>query len=153
MTNEEKQQIKATHLSVTGSVVFQRFIKVELMGLGFENVEYVDNRDVSQLKCQDKSIYAYDFVIGAGAIVVLDGNKFEYVERLKAAQYMAGYCAFWNVQGCEWLNLSIPMIIRGESSESAIKTAAHICARIAANIAVGRDVKHLPRFYLCKNLE
>ena len=28
-----------------------------------------------------------------------------------------------------------------------------MCAKIAANIAVGRDVKRYPRFYLCRNLE
>ena len=98
-------------------------------------------------------IYPFDFVDGCGAIVVMPGDKFEYFEREKAAEYMAGYCAFWNVQGCEWLDLAIPAIKRGETSESAMRTAAYVCAKITANIAVDRDVKHFPRFYLCKNLE
>ena len=46
-----------------------------------------------------------------------------------------------------------PEALIGGGVGAALKTAAHICARIAANIAVGREVKHFPRFYLCKNLE
>ena len=73
--------------------------------------------------------------------------------RLWAAGYMAGYCAFWNMEGCDWLQSALPKIRECMTSETAQRTAAHICARIAANIAVGREVKHFPRFYLCNNLE
>lgn len=48
---------------------------------------------------------------------------------------------------------ALPAIRDGKTSEVSLKTATHICARIAANIAVGRKVKHFPRFYLCKNLD
>ena len=57
------------------------------------------------------------------------------------------------MEGCDWLQSNLPAIREGKTSETAKRTAAHICARIAANIAVGREVKHFPRFYLCKNLE
>ena len=69
------------------------------------------------------------------------------------AEYMLGYCAFWNVEGCDWLHDALPAIKENKTSEAAMKTAAYMCARIAANIAVGRDVKRYPRFYLCRNLE
>lgn len=68
--------------------------------------------------------------------------------RQATSEYMAGYCTFWNVEGYEWLQSALPAIREGKTSEAAMKTAAHICARIAANIAVGRKVKHFPKFYL-----
>lgn len=48
---------------------------------------------------------------------------------------------------------NLPAIREAKTSEAAQRTAAHICAKIAANIAVGRNVKHFPRFYLSKNLK
>jgi len=66
---------------------------------------------------------------------------------------MSGYCAFWNIDNSDWLRVVLPRIEQGEQSAKAQQTAACICARILANIAVGRDVKHFPRFYLSKNLE
>ena len=102
-------------------------------------------------------IYPFDFVYGAGVIVIMPGDDNELQNkdnlRLWVAEYMTGYCAFWNVEGCEWLQSALPMIREGKTSDAAQRTAAHICARIAANIAVGRNVKHFPRFYLCMNLE
>ena len=102
-------------------------------------------------------ILPFDFVNGAGAIVVMPDDDRDILDkpdlRLWAVNYMAGYCAFWNVEGCEWLRDSLPDIRNGLTRHEALKTATHICARIAANIAVGREVKHFPRFYLCKNLE
>lgn len=102
-------------------------------------------------------IYPFDFVDGAGAIVIIPGDDNELPckdnLRLWAAEYMVGYCAFWNVEGCEWLQFALPAIREAKARGAAQRTAAHICARIAANIAVGREVKHFPRFYLCKNLE
>ena len=102
-------------------------------------------------------IYPFDFVDGAGAIVVFPGDDRSWLEKQNvrqwAAEYMSGYCAFWNVKGCDWLHDAVPAIKENKTSETAIKTAAYICARITANIAVGRDVKRYPRFYLCRNLE
>lgn len=99
-------------------------------------------------------IYPFDFVDGAGAIVVMPGDDNELHgkanARLWAAEYMDGYCAFWNMEGCDWLQSALPKIREGNTSVAAQRTAAHICARIAANIAVGREVKHFPRFYLCR---
>ena len=102
-------------------------------------------------------IYPFDFVDGAGAIVVFPKDERDWLEkqdvRQWTAEYMSGYCAFWNVEGCDWLHNALPAIKENKTSEAAMKTAAYICARIAANIAVGRDVKRYPHFYLCRNLE
>ena len=102
-------------------------------------------------------IYPFDFIDGAGAIVVLPGDDRSWLEKQNirqwAAEYMSGYCAFWNVEGCDWLHDTLPAIKENKTSEAAMKTAAYICARIAANIAVGRDVKRYPRFYLVENGE
>ena len=102
-------------------------------------------------------ILPFDFVNGAGAIVVMPEDERDMLRkpnlRQWAATYMAGYCAFWNIDGYEWLRYSLSDIKNGVTNSTALDTAAHICARIAANIAVEREVKHFPRFYLCKNLE
>ena len=102
-------------------------------------------------------IYPFDFVDGAGAIVVYPGDDRSWLDKQNvrqwAAEYISGYCAFWNVEGCEWLYYALPKIKKNRTSEDALKTAAYICARIAANIAVGKDVKRFPRFYLCRSLE
>ena len=98
----------------------------------------------------------FDFVNGAGVIVVMPEDERNLLSKPElrqwAATYMAGYCAFWNVEGCEWLRDSLPDIKNGVTSGASLKTAAYICARIAANIAVRREVKHFPRFYLCRNI-
>ena len=60
--------------------------------------------------------YPFDFVDGAGAIVVMPGDDNELHgkanARLWAAGYMAGYCAFWNMEGCDWLQSVLPKIKR-----------------------------------------
>lgn len=179
MTNEEKHLISECRIFIIGPQVFTGYVNTELRSLGFRHIqiqaevsclsglpsvnivaEYGDN-GVSQTKdfIGEKSpmIYSFDFVKGAGAIVVMPGDDMEWSGkkdvRLCAAEYIAGYCGFWNVADCDWLQQSLPAIREGINNEEAQKTAAHICARIAANIAVGREVKHFPRFYLCRNLE
>lgn len=102
-------------------------------------------------------IYPFDFVDGAGAIVLFPGDDRSWLEKQNvrqwAAEYISGYCAFWNVDGCDWLHDALPKIKENRTSDDAMRTAAYICARIAANIAVCRDVKRYPRFYLCRNSE
>ena len=88
---------------------------------------------------------SYDFNILNGGRKILVNIICKPDLRQWAATYMAGYCAFWNVDGCEWLRDSLSDIRNGVTSNAALKTAAHICARIAANIAVGREVKHFQR--------
>ena len=179
MTDEEKHLISECRVMIIGSRRFIEYVLPEMTKLGFRDVhinhggncfpeqssvnimaEYGGNGS-SCLKTIDNVavplIYPFDFVNGAGAMVVMSGDDRELLGksdlRVWAAEYMAGYCAFWNVPDCDWLQQSHPAIRNGDTSESAQKTAAHICARIAANIAVGREVKHFPRFYLCRNLE
>lgn len=179
MTNEEKHLISECRVIIIGPQTFAGYVNTKLKLLGFHHIkidtkgcslsklpsvniiaEYGDN-GFSQTKdiigVESPLICTFDFVKGAGAIVVMPGDDRELCGkkdiRLWAAEYMAGYCGFWNMPDCDWLGQSIPAIREGKTEEAAQKTAAHICARIAANIAVGREVKHFPRFYLCRNLE
>ncbi len=177
MTSEEKRRIADCRIAVVGATEFIDCIKVELQQLGFESIQIISSSDkqpaISNFDviaenvnegspCMSKVtdiplILPFDFVNGAGAIVVMPDDERDILckpdLRQWVATYMAGYCAFWNVAGCDWLRDSLSDIRNSVTSSAALKTAAHICARIAANIAVGRDVKHFPRFYLCKNLE
>ena len=177
MTSEEKRLIADCRIAVVGATEFIDSIKVELQQLGFESIQIISRSDEMPMpsnvdviaesvnessSCFSKDvtipiILPFDFVNGAGAIVVMPDDDQDILDkpdlRLWAANYMAGYCAFWNVVGCDWLRDSLPDIRNGVTSGASLKTAAYICARIAANIAVGREVKHFPRFYLCKNLE
>lgn len=177
MTSEEKRRIANCRIAVVGATEFIDSIKAELQQLGFGAIQIISSYDKqpaisnidiiaenvnygssSMSKVTDiPLILPFDFVNGAGTIVVMPDDERDMLckpdLRQWAATYMAGYCAFWNVDGCEWLRDSLSDIKNGVTSGAALKTATHICARIAANIAVGRDVKHFPRFYLCKNLE
>ena len=177
MTNEEKRLIADCRVMIIGALDFIDNVKAELYRSGFKSInivsgndvhteigtvdmiaEYVDaGRSCIKEKVKIPIIYPFDFVNGAGAIVIMPGddNELQHKDNLRlwVAEYMAGYCAFWNVEGCEWLQLALPAIRKAKTSDAAQRTAAHICARIAANIAVGRNVKHFPRFYLSKNLD
>ncbi len=177
MTREEKRRIAGCRIAVVGATEFIDSINAELQQLGFESIQIISSSDkqpaISNFdviaenvnegsSCMSKEtdiplILPFDFVNGAGVIVVMPDDERDIIckpdLRQWAATYMAGYCAFWNVDGCEWLRDSLSDIRNGVTSNAALKTAAHICARIVANIAVGRDVKRFPRFYLCRNLE
>ncbi len=177
MTSEERRRIADCRIAVVGATEFIDSIRTELQQLGFESIQIISRSDKMPMpsnvdviaenvnegsSCFSKDvtipiILPFDFVNGAGAIVVMPDDDRDILDkpdlRLWAVNYMAGYCAFWNVEGCEWLRDSLPDIRNGLTRHEALKTATHICARIAANIAVGREVKHFPRFYICKNLE
>lgn len=177
MTSEEKRLIADCRVMIIGASDFIDYVKAELYRSGFKSINIVsENDDHTEIGPVDMIaeyageafthvkgnaaipiIYPFDFVEGAGAIVIMPGDDNELHgkanARLWAAEYLTGYCAFWNMEGCDWLQSFLPKIREGKTSEAAQRTAAHICARIAANLAVGREVKHFPRFYLCKNLE
>lgn len=177
MTSEEKRLIADCQIMVIGATNFIDCVKAELYKSGFKSInimtanngqtgigtidivaEYVSEEyDCIEETVKIPIIYPFDFVDGAGAIVIMPGDDNELQNkdnmRLWVAEYMTGYCAFWNVEGCDWLQSALPAIREAKTSEAAQRTAARICAKIAANIAVGREIKHFPRFYLCKNLE
>lgn len=177
MTTDEKRLIADCRIMVIGASDFIDNVNAELIKSGFSSISIVsslqaqpdlasadmveecvgEGRDCIKEEVMIPIIYPFDFVDGAGAIVIMPGDDNELQRkdnmRLWAAEYMAGYCAFWNVEGCDWLQTALQSISAGKNSDGALRTAAHICARIAANIAVGRKVKHFPRFYLSKNLE
>ena len=177
MTSEERRRIAGCRIAVVGAGEFIDSIKAELRQLGFESIQIISRSDempmpsnvdiIAESVNEDSSCFSkdvtipiilpFDFVNGAGAIVVMPDDDRDILNkpnlRQWAANYIVGYCAFWNVEGCDWLRDSLSDIRNSVTSSAALKTATHICARIAANIAVGREVKHFPRFYLCKNLE
>ena len=177
MTTDEKRLIADCRIMVIGASDFIDNVNAELIKSGFSSITIVsslqaqpdlasadmvaecvgEGRDCIKEELMIPIIYPFDFVDGAAAIVIMPGDDNELQRkdnmRLWAAEYMAGYCAFWNVEGCDWLQTALQSISAGKNSDGALRTAAHICARIAANIAVGRKVKHFPRFYLSKNLE
>lgn len=176
MENEEKHRIADCRIAVKGALEFIGCITTELKQSGFEYIHIISpcdgesmpsNVDVivenvnegSSCLSEDTTkplILLFDFVNGAGAIVVLSGDDLELLSKPKlrewVANYMVGYCEFWNRDGCDWLRDSLPDVEKGFTSVAATKTASHLSARLAANIAVGREVKHFPRFYLCRNL-
>ena len=176
MTKEEKQFIKDCRIMIVGKDDFITYIKEELRKLDFckiaeveigeiingqNNVILIEYTGTGLSQTSDIGdipvIYPFDFLDGAGAIVVFPEDERNWLGKQNmrqwVAEYMSGYCAFWNVEGCDWLHDALPAIKENKTSEAAMKTAAYMCARIAANIAVGRDVKRYPRFYLCRNLE
>lgn len=101
-------------------------------------------------------IFPADFINGGAAIIVMPGDNlyidFDSNIRLWAAKYISGYCTFWGICNCEWLHTALPLIVKGIQSVNAQKTAAHISARVLANIAAGHPIKQFPRFYISKNL-
>ena len=177
MTSEEKQLIKECPVILSGTDAFISYIKEELKQIGFGKIldadadrcsisanakgiviEYTADKSSQYVAyCAIPLIFPFDFIEGTGAIVLFPGDERSWLDkpnqRVLAADYMSGYCAFWNVEGCEWLYDSLHLIKDNKASEAALRTAAYMCAKIAANIAVGRDVKRYPRFYLCRNLE
>ncbi len=177
MTDEERYIIKESRVMVIGTPHFTRYVLPELERIGFRDIqtgcdlvalaelshvniiaEYGGNGEscLKHLKeIKTPVICPFDFVRGAGAMVIIPHDDRELLAqpdlRLWAAEYISGYCAFWNMGGCDWLGEALPEIKAGVINESAQRLAAHICARIAANIAVGREVKHFPRFYLAES--
>ncbi len=175
MTNEERQLINECRIIIVGEGDFISYVEKELELIGFKEIcnvaeigtskfshdngiiiEYLEEKTKFSAEVMDiPIIFAFDFIEGAGAIVVFSEDEKDFLNkpdiRVWAAEYLLGYCAFWNVEDSDWLHDNLPSIKDGKTSMEAQKTAAHICARIAANIAVSRDVKRYPRFYLCRN--
>ncbi|MCM1356539.1 MAG: hypothetical protein NC212_09075 [Staphylococcus sp.] len=168
MTDEEKDKIERCRIMIVGKGDLADAINTALLKVGFHNIIYVGNPTRSADIAVDLAmngisakldgklpvVYPFDFIEGGAAMVVRPDDKSEFDEqsdvRLYAAKYMSGYCAFWNIDNSDWLRAVLPRIEQGEQSAKAQQTAACICVRILANIAVGRNVKHFPRFYLSK---
>lgn len=159
MTKEEKQLISDCIVTIKGTESFNSYIADFLHKLCFIKIriEPEEEKNFSIIKVKDRNIYSFDFVDGAGAVVVIPENETELIKQSDLRQWMAeyiiGYCAFWNVEGYEWIQQVLPEIKEGIFNIHSCKTAACICARIAGNIAVNRHVKQFPLFYLCKNLK
>lgn len=177
MTEEEKQLIQGCRIVVIGSANFISYLRSELEGLGFGKILNISK--VEEFRSDNTAgilieytgsgfsqpgnltgipvIYPFDFIDGAAVIVVFpdDDMEFQYRPNLRmwAAEYIAGYCAFWHIEDCNWLCEVLPAIKEDTTSEPAQKTAACMAAKTAANIAVGRNIKRYPRFYLCRNLK
>lgn len=174
MTPEEKQMIKNCRVLILGYGNFAELITSELLKIGFVRIEkscltedesdydiviiIADSDPADRQSCPNlPQIYPFDFIEGAAAIVVLPGDSMKIPDdvdlRVWTAKYMSGYSVFWNTANCDWLWQSLRKIEGGEGSEKAQRTAAKMCTCVSANIAMERDVKHFPRFYLIRNLE
>ena len=112
---------------------------------------------IEELKELQLKIYAFDFINGAGAVVLSleDVAEFEAKpdQRKWMVYYTAGYCAFWQIENWEWLYEAVDRVVSGELSDSGIKTAKYMCDKLKEEINGGREVDRFPKFYLCKNLE
>ena len=102
-------------------------------------------------------IYAFDFINGAGAIVVSPEDVAELKAKLDLRKWMvyytAGYCAFWQIENWEWLYEAVDRMVKGELSDSGIKTAKYMYDKLKEEINGGREIDRFPKLYLCKNLE
>ena len=112
---------------------------------------------IEELKEFQHKIYAFDFINGAGAIVVSPEDIAELEAKSDLRKWMvyytAGYCAFWQIENWEWLYEAVNRVVKGELSDSGIKTAKYVCDKLKEEINAGREVDRFPKFYLCKNLE
>lgn len=112
---------------------------------------------IEELKESQLKIYAFDFINGAGAVVVLPEDVIEFEGKPDLRKWMvyytAGYCAFWQIENWEWLYEAVDRVVNGELSDSGIKTAKYMCDKLKEEINAGREVDRFPKFYLCKNLE
>lgn len=112
---------------------------------------------IEELKESQLKIYAFDFINGAGAVVVSPEDVAELEEKPDLRKWMvyytAGYCAFWQIENWEWLYEAVDRVVNGELSDSGIKTAKYMCDKLKEEINAGREVDRFPKFYLCKNLE
>ncbi|MCH5243226.1 MAG: hypothetical protein J1F67_12560 [Muribaculaceae bacterium] len=112
---------------------------------------------IEELKEPQLKIYAFDFINGAGAVVVSPEDVAELEEKPDLRKWMvyytAGYCAFWQIENWEWLFETVDRVVNGELSDSGIKTAKYMCDKLKEEINGGREVDRFPKFYLCKNLE
>ncbi|MDE5840742.1 MAG: hypothetical protein K2H49_07455, partial [Muribaculaceae bacterium] len=172
MTENEKRLIQSCRVMIVGTEKFVSEVRRELLGLGFRGM-FIDSASVSFPEKAEAdmiirfvgsgenesgrymdvpSIYAFDFINGAGVFVLFPKDDKEFLcspdVRLWSAEYMVRYCMFWNIDGVDWLWESLPLIRKYRTNDQALKTAAYVSSRIVANIAVGRDLKHYPRFYL-----
>lgn len=172
MTQEEKKNIEDCPILIVGYRPLAELISDELNAIGFcqvgqsESFIGVDIAGYNIVIAVDDNyhtavdvptLYPFDFIDGGAVIVMLPGDNMEITDetdvRTWVAKYIIGYSAFWNMMDCEWLRELLPRIVGGDSSEPTQRTVAFMCARISASIAVGRNVKHFPRFYLSRNLE
>ena len=112
---------------------------------------------IEELKESQIKIYAFDFINGAGAVVVSPEDVSELEEKPDLRKWMvyytAGYCAFWQIENWEWLYEAVDRVVNGELSDSGIKTAKYMCDKLKEEINAGREVDRFPKFYLCKNLK
>ena len=112
---------------------------------------------IEELKESQLKIYAFDFINGAGAVVVSPEDVAELEAKPDPRKWMvyytAGYCAFWQIENWEWLYEAVDRMVKGELSDSGIKTAKYMYDKLKEEINGGREIDRFPKLYLCKNLE
>jgi molybdopterin/thiamine biosynthesis adenylyltransferase len=73
---------------------------------------------------------------------------------LKMADYVCGYSAFWNIPENRWINRIVEAYRTEQETLSPPQLsigswlAAGICTKVIVDLALGREVKTYPKFYL-----
>ena len=80
---------------------------------------------IEELKESQLKIYAFDFINGAGAVVVSPEDVVELEAKPDLRKWMvyytAGYCAFWQIENWEWLYEAVDRVVKGELSDSGVR--------------------------------
>lgn len=171
-----KQRIADTKVAIVGNVAVE-FIADAIRRLGFVDIVSVPDSadlpicDVVICTCTKKVdcravfthyndvsvISAYNFGIGACAVILLPNNELPYFVEDKAdcdtvkamLDYTSGYSKFRNISGNSWVDDAIKWIGTPEVSTSIGEyTMTAIVAHLLVAIVAGNNVKTYPKFYL-----
>lgn len=177
MTAEDRDAVEKYYIYISGTSEFLELLKQELSEIGFLDIREISDNEIYE---DDKNsisielvygneittkifhlfdnchalIFLYDFITGAGAVVLFPGSFPDLIpnelSRHALAKYISGYCAFWNMENNNLSTETLKEICSDKRNNNSMKLAAELGAKIAANIATCRKVKSYPRFYLVK---
>lgn len=171
-----KQRIADTKVAIVGNVAVE-LIADAIRRLGFVDIVSVpDSTDlpicnVVICTCTEKAdcravfthyndvsvISAYNFGIGACAVILLPNNELPLFVKDKAdcdivkamLDHTSGYSKFWNIPGNSWVDDAIKWVGTPEVSTSIGEyTMAAMVAHLLVAIVAGNKVKTYPKFYL-----
>lgn len=155
MTDYEQQMISRCRIAVTGDSCRAAVIAAMAADLGLQIVntspDIIIDASTDVHRSAVPVIYPVDLLEYAAVLTVLPGYDISCIEgsgRGGLARYIAGYNIFWQVEeDIVWDEL-LARVGAGETSADAMRLAAMMSVSVAARIAVGRSIKHMPRFYL-----
>ena len=171
-----KQRIADTKVAIVGNVAVE-LIADAISRLGFVDIVSVPDStdlpicDVAICTCTEKAdcravitrcndvsvISAYNFGIGACAVILLPNNELPHFVEDKAdcdtvkamLDHTSGYSKFWNITGNCWVDDAIKWVGTPEVSTSIGEyTMTAMVAHLLVAIVAGNKVKTYPKFYL-----